>query len=173
MKTLILLSFVLATNLFASAQDKIVRHNGDTIDGKVLRVTEMSIVFRYAGEESEHFLGKYAAKEIVYSSGRKEPISEKVIINGKEDWEKVQVVEEKEYLEGLKKGEQVRGKTSGVAGFHTANTADKKAMKKLKEAAAEAGAPFVLITADNDARALNVGIGTAQGVKRGILYTYK
>lgn len=173
MKKLILSFLLLTSGVAVLAQDKIVNHNGDKIDGKVVRVTESSIIFRYTGEDAEQQLGKLAVSEIVYASGRKEAISEKIVIASKEDWEKVQVVTDPEAVVGLKKGEELRGKTSGVMGFHTAASADKKAMKKLQEAAAEAGAPIVLITLNNDARGASLGIGGAQGIKKGFMYNYK
>ncbi|MCU0335401.1 MAG: hypothetical protein MUF62_10210 [Chitinophagaceae bacterium] len=172
MKKLMLFAMLLSASLVVAAQDKIKKHDGETLTVKVIRVTESSIVFRYEGEEAEQLLGRLAVKEITYSSGRKEQISEKIVVSSKDDWEKVQIVEDKAMIAGLKKGDEIRGKTSGIMGFHTANTADRKAMRKLMEAAAEAGAPFVLITSDKDARSQSIGLGSAQGVKRGFMYFY-
>ncbi len=62
---------------------------------------------------------------------------------------------------------EVRGKTSGLIGFHTAGSADKKSMKRLKEEAAGTGASFVLITSEKDNQF------TTQSIKRGIGYSYK
>jgi hypothetical protein len=169
------LSFILtfligATSLFA--QDKVIKHDRDTLSVKVIRVTDVSIVFKYEGEEAEQMLGRLAVKKIRYGSGRTEEISEKYVVSGKDEWEKVQVVTDREMVAGLKKGEEIRGKTSGILSYNTAGSADKKAMRKLMEAAAEAGFPIVLITSDNDARVLSGGLG-AQGLKKGILYSYK
>ena len=50
-------------------------------------------------------------------------MSEKVVVNVKEDWEKVVILEEKSYIAGLKKGDEVRGKT-GLINYHTGNTGD-------------------------------------------------
>jgi hypothetical protein len=69
---------------------------------------------------------------------------------------------------GLKKGDEVRGKTSGMLSYNTAGSADKKASRKIKEAAAEMGAPFVLLTSDK-----NDGFGIKQAVKNGVAYNYK
>jgi hypothetical protein len=173
MKKLLALSLFLLSSSLLFAQDKIVKHTGDTLRVKVIRVTDAVINYRFEGEDAEQQIGKLAVKKIVYSSGRNEDVSEKIVVTGKEDWEKVLIVTDKEMVVGLKKGEEIRGKTSGVAGFHTAGSADKKAMKKLMEAAAEAGVPIVLITSENDARSQSIGIGSAQGLKKGILYTYK
>ena len=52
--------------------------------------------------------------------------------------------------------------------YNTASSADKKASRKIKEAAAEMGAPFVLLTSDK-----NDGFGIKQSVKNGVAYNYK
>jgi hypothetical protein len=172
MKQTLIALFALLVSFTGMAQDKIIKHNGEPVNCKVLRVNESSVYFKYEGEDAEQTIGKLAVKEIQYSSGRKEAVSEKIVVSGKEDWEQVQVVTDKALVFGLKKGEEIRGKTSGVMGFHTAGSADKKAMRKLMEAAAEAGMPFVLITTENDARSQSIGLGSAQGLKKGIMYNY-
>lgn len=109
-----------------------------------------------------------AVNKITYSSGRSEEISEKIVVSGKDDWEKVQIVTDKAQVVGLKKGEDVKGKTSGMLSYNSAGSADKKASRKLKEDAAEAGAQFVLLTSDK-----SDGFGIKQAVKSGVAYSYK
>lgn len=151
MKSLILTLIAGTLSLLASAQnDKLYKHDGQTQDVKVVKVNEFTISFTYPGETAEQLIGKYAVAKIGYASGRSEQISEKVAVSGKEDWEKVILIEDKAATLGLKKVGDVRGKTSGLIGFHTAGSADKKCMKKLKEEAAEMGAAFVLITSEKD-----------------------
>lgn len=173
MKKMILFVAFFVLSFSLSAQDKLVKHAGEDLDVKVIRLTESTVIFRHKGEDAEQVIGKAAVKEIVYSSGRKEVVSDKVEIASKEDWEKVQIFTNSEMVVGLKKGEEIRGKTSGLMGVHTAASADKKAMKKLQEAAAEQGAPFVLITTNNDARTAQGGFGSTQGLKKGFMYSYK
>ena len=74
---------------------------------------------------------------------------------------------------GLKKGTELRGKTSGVLSYHTAGSADKKAMRKMLESAAQAGMPIVLLVSENDARGVSIGLGSAQGIKKGLGFYYK
>jgi hypothetical protein len=52
--------------------------------------------------------------------------------------------------------------------YNTAGSADKKAAKRIKEAAAEIGAPFILMTSDK-----SDGFGVKQAIKKGIAYSYK
>ncbi len=167
MKRNLLLLALLFTTCSAFSQDKIYKHDGDKIDVKIIKVSEWAVSFSYPGETSEQMLGRYAIAKIEYASGRSEKISDKVVVTGEDDWEQVVIIEDKSAALGLKKGEEIRGKTAGIYSFHTAGSADKKSMMKLKKAAAEKGAPFILITADKDNQF------TAQSIKKGIFYTYK
>lgn len=173
MKKILFLAVLLMTAVMSAQVDKIYKHSGETVEGKVLRVEEYTIVFVYDGEEAENTIGKYAIEKIVYGkSGRVEEVTEKIIINGEDDWEKVVILEEKAYIAGLKKGEEVRGKT-GLINYHTGNTGDKKAEKKLKMAAAKEGCPFILMTADKSTvGASSNGLGGSQNIKKGIGYKY-
>lgn len=173
MKKILFLAVLLMTAVVSAQVDKIYKHSGETVEGKVLRVEEYTIVFVYNGEEAENTIGKYAIEKIVYGkSGRVEEVTEKIVINGEDDWEKVVILEEKAYIAGLKKGEEVRGKT-GLINYHTGNTGDKKAEKKLKMAAAKEGCPFILMTADKSTvGASSNGLGGSQNIKKGIGYKY-
>jgi hypothetical protein len=143
------------------------KHSGQVLDVKVIRVGDHNISYKYPGEDAEQVIAKLAIGKIVYASGRTEEVSEKIVITGKEDWEKVQVVTDNSQVVGLKKGEEVRGKTSGMLSYNTAGSADKKATRKIKEAAAEMGAPIVLMTSDK-----NDGFGVKQSIKNGVAYNY-
>lgn len=152
----------------ASSSDKLYMHSGQVLDVKVIKVGEFAVTYKFPGEDAEQVIGKLAVGKITYSSGRTEEISEKIVVSGKDDWENVQILTDKAQSVGLKKGDEVRGKTSGLLSYNTAGSADKKASKKIKEAAAEAGAPFILLTSDK-----SDGFGVKQSVKNGVLYSYK
>ena len=173
MKKILFLAVFFITALTNAQVDKIYKHSGETVEGKVLRVEEYTIVFVYNGEEAENTIGKYAIEKVVYGkSGRTEDITEKIVVSGEDDWEKVVILEDKSYIAGLKKGEEVRGKT-GLINYHTGNTGDKKAEKKLKMAAAKEGCPFILMTADKTTvGASSNGLGGSQAIKKGIGYKY-
>jgi hypothetical protein len=178
MKKIILTAFAAVIALVSFAQtassekmDKMVKHSGETLDVKVLKVDEIIITYKYPGEDAEQTIGKYAVASITYgTSGRKEEISDKVEVSGKDDWEKVVILTDKSQVLGLKKGDDVRGKTAGMLSYQTAGSADKKATKKIKEAAAALGAPFVLLTSNKQAIGYNA---PAQSFKDGTTYTYK
>jgi sRNA-binding regulator protein Hfq len=174
MKKTILLFILMLTTSFTFAQsDIITKHSGETVKGKVLRVDEYVVVFKYDGEDAENSIGKYAIEKIVYGkSGRVEDVTEKIVVSTEDDWEKVIILEEKSYIAGLKKVGEVRGKT-GLINFQTGNTGDKKAQKKLKMAAAAIGCPFVLMTSDKTTVGANSNaIGGSQAIKTGLAYKY-
>lgn len=173
MKKIIFAALMFCTTLVMAQVDKIHKHNGEVVDGKVVKLEEYTVVFRYDGEDAENTLSKYAIEKIVYGkSGRVEEVTSKIIVNGEKDWEKVVILEDKAYISGLKKVDEVRGKT-GLINYHTGNTGDKKAEKKLKMAAAAMGCPFVLQTADKSTvGASSNGLGGSQAIKKGVAYKY-
>jgi hypothetical protein len=165
--SLLMASFGLLS--FAQTNDKMKKHSGETIEVKIIKVNETTINYKYPGEDAEQTIGKYAVASLTYgTSGRVEVISEKIVVSGKDDWEKVIIVTNASEVLGLKKGEEIKGKTSGFYSFNSAGSADKKATRKIKEEAAENGAPFVLLTADKAD-----GFGVKQSIKKGVAYSYK
>jgi hypothetical protein len=172
-KIIFVLAFIFGATVGNAQVDVITKHSGEVVNGKVVRVEEYVIVFKYEGEDAENSIGKYAIEKVVYGkSGRVDEMTEKIKINGQADWEKVVILEEKSYIAGLKKGGEVRGKT-GLINFQTGNTGDKKAQKKLKMDAAKMGCPFVLLTADKTTVGANSNaIGGSQAIKTGVAYKY-
>jgi hypothetical protein len=173
MKKSLFLVCALVTTFMSAQVDKIFKHSGETVDGKVIRLEEYTVVFVYDNETAENTIGKYAIDKIVYgSSGRVEEVTEKIDVSGKDGWENVVILEDKSYIAGLKKGEEIRGKT-GLINFQTGNTGDRKADKKLKMAAAEMGCPFILLTSDKTTVGANSNmLGGSQAIKKGVAYNY-
>ncbi|RLJ72585.1 hypothetical protein [Pedobacter alluvionis] len=174
MKKIIILIALISTSLFVKAQvDVISKHNGETVKGKVVKVDEYVIVFKYDGEDADNTIGKYAIEKIVYGkSGRVENVTEKITVATEEDWEKVVILEDKSSATGLKKVEDIRGKT-GLINYHTGNSGDKKAEKKLKMEAAKIGCPFILMTDDKSTVGSSSNrMGGSQNIKKGIAYKY-
>ena len=143
------------------------KHNGEKAEVKIIKVGEFTINFSYPGETSEQTIGKYAVAKIEYASGRSEEITEKIAVSGEDDWEKVVILEDKGAAIGLKKLDEIRGKTNAVQMFGTGASNDKKSLMKLKKAAAAMGASFILMTSDKDNQF------TGQAIKKGIAYSYK
>lgn len=173
---LVLMLVTFSSSIFAQV-DVITKHSGETVNGKVVRIDEYVVVYKYDGEDAENAIGKYAIGKIVYGkSGRVEEITEKIVVNGEADWEKVVILEDKSYISGLKKAGEIKGKT-GFISLHTGNSADNKASKKLKIEAAKIGCPFVLMTADKDinssgGEAVGPSFGAIQSIRKGVGYKY-
>lgn len=173
MKKILFLATLLVAFATNAQTDKIFKHNGEEVSGKVIKLEEYTIIFKYDGEDAENTISKYAVQKIVYGkSGRVEEVTEKIDIKGEDDWEKVVILEDKGYIAGLKKVDEVRGKT-GLINYHTGNSGDKKAEMKLKKAAAAIGCPFILMTADKTTVGANSNaLGGSQAIKKGIAYKY-
>ena len=172
MKNLITALLVMISTLAMAQTDQLFKHNGEIVKGKVLKLEEYTVVFVYDGEEAENTISKYALEKIIYKSGRTEEITEKIVIGGEEDWEKVIILEDKSMITGLKKIGDVRGKT-GLINYHTGNTGDRKAEKKLKMEAAKNGCAFILMTDDKSTVGANSNsLGGSQVIKKGIGYSY-
>lgn len=172
-KIILVLAMIFSFGIANAQMDKIYKHSGEVVDGKVIRLDEYTIVFKYDGEDAENTIGKYAVEKIVYGkTKRQEDVTEKIVINGEADWEKVVILEDKGYIAGLKKVGEVRGKT-GLINFQTGNTGDKKAAKKLKMDTAKLGCPFVLQMSDKaTVGASSNGLGGSQAIKTGVAYKY-
>ena len=172
-KIILLFALVLSSATIFAQADVITKHSGETVKGKVIRLDEFTVVFKYEGEDAENTIGKYAVEKIVYGkTGRVEELTEKIVVNSEKDWEKVVILEEKSYIAGLKKVGEVRGKT-GLINFQTGNTGDIKAQKKLKMAAAEIGCPFILMTSDKSTVGSSSNqLGGSQAIKTGLAYKY-
>ena len=82
------------------------------------------------------------------------------------------VLEEKSYIAGLIKVEEIRGQTAFI-NMQTGNTGDKKALKKLKMAAAALNCPFILIASEKTTVGSKSNeLGGSQSIKTGYAYKY-
>jgi len=162
-----MLLIALFVTVVSFGQDKMFKHTGEKIEVKIIKVGEWAISFSYPNETAEQTISKYAVAKIEYASGRKEDITEKIVINDKDDWEKVIILEDAGASVGLKRQGEIKGKTGGMFSYRTSGNADKKAMERLKKEAAELGAPFVILMSEKDSRF------TTQSIKKGFAYSYK
>jgi sRNA-binding regulator protein Hfq len=153
----------------ASAQnDKIYLHNGTVIDGSLMRIAEFTVVYKYANEDAERTISKYAVAKIIYGkSGRVEKVTDKIVVTSKDDWENVVILEDKTEVAGLTKVDEIKGKTSGWISYRTGSGKDRKSEQRLKEAAAELGCPFILLTGEKDPSFVSTS-----SIKKGISYKY-
>lgn len=133
------------TSLLAQSKlDKIKKLNGEEIEVEITATDQKMVSFKYPGENETYRMSKRMIQEITHKSGRKEKLSEALVIKGEEDWEKVMITQDKDDVEGMvKKGETKEG-TKGVS-LHSASSSDKKATKKLKQEAAKMGGYIIYV----------------------------
>jgi len=145
MRTLLIVIALTISFSAIKAQDKIVKLNGETIICKVSEITADNIKFKYEGEDFLNNISKNIVQEIIFKSGRTQKFSERVEINGKDDWEKVQLTTLESDVEGLVRGEEMMEKASSGWSLTGQGKMQKKAMDKLKKQAAEKGYHIVLL----------------------------
>ncbi len=160
----------------ANAQsDTIYMHNGSKVIGTVKKVGEHTVSFSYMNEDVEQVLGKYAIGHVIYGkSGRSQEITPKINIKSEDDWEQVMIVESQDEIAGLKRVDEIRGKTAFI-NYRTGAGGDQTALKKLKKEAAGKGCAFVFMTSDKDIDRKSSGggsFGQTQSIKRGVAYSY-
>ncbi|TGN27355.1 hypothetical protein E4J94_09045 [Empedobacter tilapiae] len=128
--------------------DKIYKHSGEIIEGQIKRVGEFTVEFTYDGEDAVQSLSRYSVNKVFYGkSTRIEDVSSKIEITDDNDWNKVIILEDKQLVAGLKKGDDLKSKT-GWVNFRSGNGKDERAEKVLKQQAADVRCPFILLLSD-------------------------
>jgi len=175
-KTIILVSLFL-NSAFVSSQDSakldtIFKVNKEVILGKITSITEKDVIYLYSGETLTNTISKNQVKEIVFSNGRIQKISELIEIKGEEDWEKVQITNIESDISGLIKKGDVAGKANAFTALSSVNEMKEKAEMKVKKQAAALGAHIVFIKSYQSNQA-QYGLNTAKANISGIAYGYK
>ncbi|AMR28990.1 hypothetical protein A0257_19060 [Hymenobacter psoromatis] len=157
--------------------DKIVKVNNETLSVKVVTVGEQSISFTYPNETVINTLSRNQIKEIDFASGRVQTITERIIIEGEQDWQKVIVTTLESDVSGLVRKGEVKAKATGGSTFSNQANIDARATEKLKKQAAKLGAHIILIQSQNTQRASFGNVGQmGQGptsLKQGVAYGYQ
>ncbi len=169
MKNFTLLLLFVAISIIAYSQDIIVTHKGETIKCKVTEVADKSIKFKYAGEELVNSLSKNVVRDITFENGRVQHISDKIVINGEDDWEKVQITNLESDVEGLTKYGELDAKKNGGSIYSNVGKLQKKAIDKLKKQAASNGCHIILMLSTTGNKAYYAG---AQASASGVAYKY-
>ncbi|KKN36665.1 hypothetical protein LCGC14_0771320 [marine sediment metagenome] len=145
MRTL-LMAIILTISLnVINAQDQILKLNGETVTCKVLEITDGSIKYKHLGEDLLNNISKNLIEEIVFESGRVEKFNKRIVVNGKDDWEKVQITNLESDIQGLIRGEEMMAKAASGWSTTGQGKMQKKAIDKLKKQAAEKGYHVVLL----------------------------
>lgn len=77
MKKLLTTVFFACAMVVAFASDKLFLHSGKTIDGKVVKVEEFTIVYKYEGEDAEQTVGKKAVEKSSIPAGEQKKFLKK------------------------------------------------------------------------------------------------
>lgn len=134
---------VFCSFILVSAQDVVIKHDGSQLKVKVNYLTESMVVFTIPGETRSVKMGKAEVEKIIYQSGRTEVVSQKVVINGRQDWNKIVVTSNPLSIVGLTKKGEIKVKSgkqaNGMAKFES------KDIEKIKKQAADMGAHVVVV----------------------------
>ena len=130
-----------------SAQDRIVKRRGETIEVNITKSTDDAVEYVYPGETVVNEVSKKSLSKIIYSSGRVEVCNTNFalpVINGKEDWKKVVVTYLESDVRGLTRVKEIKA-TSGWGGSLMSSVGYNDALNKLKKQAAKLGASVILV----------------------------
>ncbi|MBJ6119008.1 hypothetical protein JAO76_12445 [Pontibacter sp. BT310] len=157
--------------------DTITKLNGESMEVLVSTVGDKEISFVYLNETVTNVINKNQVKEIKFASGRVQKFSEKIVINGEQDWEKVIVTTLESDVAGLVRKGEVRAKASGGSTFSNQANIDEKATMKLKKEAAAMGAHIILIQSQKTETGGYSGAGgmgtVPKSLKQGVAYSYQ
>ena len=130
--------------------DTIFPLNGQSIPCKVAKVGETEIEYTFLGETVMNTVNKKQVSEIHFSSGRIQKISEKVLITGEDDWQKVILTTLPADVAGLVKKELIRGKATGFTTLSNIDNIKGRAEEEIKRTAASLKCHVVLIQTYNE-----------------------
>jgi hypothetical protein len=178
--TLFLAVLLFSTSAIAQTRkaDTIFKIDGDSLSIYITSVNEKEIVYTFPEESITNVISKNVVREVHYGSGRKEVITEKIIIRGEHDWEKVLITTLESDIKGLVRKGEVKAKATGGTTFANQQNVDDKATMKLKKEAARMGAHIVLIQSqktESGSYGFNA-YGTSslpKSLKQGVAYSYK
>ena len=173
----VLFLFSITATLFA--QDQIIFHNGTIMKSKIVDLNSSdgsTISFIIEGETLVTEMSKIAIKDVIFASGRKQTITEKIEITkgGTKYSEAIVVTKNPKEVLGLTRIGEVTGKTAFI-NYRSGANADKKAQERIKEAAQEIGGVVVYVTEDKDynvGKVLDKKLGSSQVRMIGIAYKY-
>lgn len=153
-----------------SKTDIIVKHNGEKLNVKVLTVGEL-ITYSYPDEVVINSIANIAVSEIDFSNGRVQKCSEKIVVNGVDDWEHVIITNNPDDIKGLVRKAEVRSTSNNTWSFKGKMAVDKKATRKIKKEAAALKACVILI--QDQTKTNTTFVTGASSSKYGVAYSYQ
>ena len=173
MRKLVIVIIMTISFVGVKAQDKIIKQNGDTITCKVSDITQDDIKYITEGGTITDNIAKSTVQEIIFESGLVQNFRNRSVINGEEDWEKVQITTVESDVAGMVKGEEIKATSTTRSSIKDQAKIEKKAIEKLKKKAAEKGYYIVLlINATDQGKVSKFFIGGYAGAT-GVGYKYE
>ena len=169
MKNVVLLFMFVAIATITYSQDKIVTHRGDTIKCKISEIADKSIKYKYVGEDLLNSISKNVVNVVIFGNGRVQKVTDKIVINGEDDWEKVQITNLESDVEGLTKYGELNAKKNGGSIYSNVGKLQKKAIDKLKKEAASHGCHIILMLSSTGDKMFYAG---SQASVSGVAYKY-
>ncbi len=158
MKKLLTFFMCVLTPYLLSAQDYIVKYNGDIIECEITSVTNQTVSFKYPKENIENTISLSNIKVVELSSGRKIQGIPRVYVRGEFDWESVNIVNDDSYSEGLEFVDEIRETSTDVmlGQFGSSGKQQLEVLEEVQKTAAKYGCHLIVIVN---------GISGSSGVK--------
>ena len=150
--------------------DVIVKHTGEKMNVKVLTVGDL-INFSYPEETAINSIANNAVSEIDFGNGRVQKCSDKIVVNGEDDWEHVIITNNPDDIKGLVRKGEVRSTSNNTWSFKGKRAVDKKATRKIKKEAAALKACIILI--QDQTKTNTTFVTGASSSKYGVAYSYQ
>jgi hypothetical protein len=128
----------------AQVVDTLYFHAGDKLGVTVASITPDVVRFSLPLEPIR-WISKASIANIHYAAGAKEKITDRVVINSEDDWEKVILLTSEAASIGLLSKGKIEERTAAY-NFHSASSASTATLRRLLKAAARRRIPFVLLT---------------------------
>lgn len=155
-KIILLFTLVFGFNIASAQVDVIKKQVGETLKGRIVSMDDNVIVFTYEGQNVEYTIARNAVEKITYGrTGEVVQTSNKIVVNGEADWQRVIIVENLNHTAGLEVGVQI-GTSADLANYQSAN-GNSAVNKRLKMQAASLGYQFILITTDASSNRIAYG----------------
>ncbi|PWJ58293.1 hypothetical protein CLV98_104151 [Dyadobacter jejuensis] len=150
------------------AQDKIVMHNGEIIEGKVNFLTTSEVHYRSNTTLKAETIPKPLVEKIIYKKGIVEGISTKVDVQGAKDWEKVQLTDNPLKVKGLTPKGEIGIRSIGDIKLSGVNGYENKELQRVKKLAAKQEGHLIFLTKENK---LDAG-RSKHKMEKAIIYGY-
>lgn len=144
MKTMITFLFLTVSLSLWSQSHIIVKHNGEKIAANYLKTQDYLMYYNTGQDQVEQTVSTFAVAELIHTASQAvTKISDKIIINGEQDCDKVKVIPARHH-QGLVASTQKITLNNRVKG-QTPLAVQQQNIALLKRKAAKEGVPFVSI----------------------------